>query len=117
MPEKSYSDAEAWEFYKDPANLEPAPDAEVVRRGPLPPSALKGHVPIRFTSEKLQEIAPIAAADGLTVSSWIRHTVDAELSRRAEGEASEPTELLENARRLLDEALDDAIARIKAAAG
>jgi hypothetical protein len=66
------SDAEAFEHYEDPANREPAPGAP--RRRPDRP--LTQHVPVRFTAETIEQVRELAAADGMTVSAWIRRAVE-----------------------------------------
>ena len=49
-----------------------------VGRPKLPKGEAKGKiVPVRFSPEDLKRIAARAKADGLTVSEWIRRTLNA----------------------------------------
>lgn len=75
----SYDDAAAAEFYENEQNREPAGPPRK-RRGQS--RMLDSHVPVRFPSETIEAVKVVAAADGLTVSSWIRHLVTREIARR-----------------------------------
>lgn len=75
MPD--YDDAEAAAFYADPANREAHPTSP---RGPT--GRLTSHVPVRFDPATIEFVQQVASEDGMTVSSWIRHVVEAELHRR-----------------------------------
>ncbi len=66
------SDAEAFEYYEDPAKREPAPGPP--RRRPERP--LTQHVPVRFPAETIEQVKRLADADGMTVSAWIRRAVE-----------------------------------------
>ncbi len=98
-------DAEAFEYYDDPAHLEPAPGRP--RRRPKRP--LTRHVPVRFPAETIDAVQTLAESDGMTVSSWIRRAVDDELHRRGEALTPEhpttdaPLDVVDHVRRLLDE--------------
>jgi len=70
-------DGSACAFYEDSANLEPAGPA---RRRQRP--ALSSFVPVRFTPEMIADVKLLAAADGMTVSAWIRKAVRSEIARR-----------------------------------
>jgi predicted DNA binding CopG/RHH family protein len=70
-------DQEALDFYRDPANLEPAgPSFE--RKGPR----LSSTVPVRFPQEMIAAVRRLATQDGITVSTWIRRLVASEIERR-----------------------------------
>lgn len=75
MPD--YDDAEAAAFYADPSNREAQPTSTraATRR-------LTSHVPVRFDPATIEFVQQVASEDGMTVSSWIRHVVEAELQRR-----------------------------------
>jgi len=70
-------DGSACAFYEDSANLEPAGPA---RRRQRP--ALSSFVPVRFTPEMIADVKLLAAADGMTVSAWVRNAVRGEIARR-----------------------------------
>jgi hypothetical protein len=72
------SDAEAFEYYEDPAKREPAPGPP--RRRPARP--LTQHVPVRFPAETIEHVRTLAEADGMTVSAWIRRAVEQALRQR-----------------------------------
>lgn len=72
------SDAEAFEYYEDPAKREPPPGRP--RRRPAQP--LTQHVPVRFPAETIERVRTLAEADGMTVSAWIRRAVERTLSER-----------------------------------
>jgi hypothetical protein len=82
------NDAEAFEHYKDPANLTPSGPAKRLTR-----KALDTHVPVRFAAETIDAVRSIAERDGLTVSSWIRRLVTEEVQRR-QVPSSEPRVVL-----------------------
>ncbi len=71
------TDDEAFAFYADPANQRPG--ARVPKRAS---TAMTGHVPVRFSDDLIARVKAIAAQDGQTVSSWIRHVVLREVERR-----------------------------------
>jgi hypothetical protein len=73
------SDAEAFEYYDDPANREPVP-GPAHRRFDSP---LTQHVPVRFPRETIRRVERRADADGVTVSAWIRSAVDETLRQRS----------------------------------
>jgi hypothetical protein len=72
-------DAEAADFYADPANQQLASGSAV---RPPRSKALGGSIPIRFPPNTVEDVKLLADADGLTVSEWVRRVVDAELRRR-----------------------------------
>jgi predicted DNA-binding protein len=80
-------DAEAFEYYEDPAKREPAPGPP--RRRPARP--LTQHVPVRFPAETIEQVKRLADADGMTVSAWIRRAVERAVRDQglAEGERIE----------------------------
>lgn len=90
------SDAEAADFYADPANQGVAPGPAV---RPPRPKALGGSIPVRFPPSSVEAIKRLADADGMTVSGWVRRAVDAELRRR-EGTATRRAEVAEELERL-----------------
>jgi hypothetical protein len=45
-------------------------------------SRLTTHVPVRFSATVIERVKELAAADGKSVSSWIRDVVDREILRR-----------------------------------
>jgi predicted HicB family RNase H-like nuclease len=56
--------------------------AKKVGRPPLPKGAAKGRiVPVRFAPDDLKAIEAAARAAKLSVSEWIRSTLNAELGR------------------------------------
>jgi hypothetical protein len=73
------NDEQAHDFYADPAHQGIAPGAA---RRPPRTERLGASLPVRFPSETVTRIREAAAADGFTVSSWVRRVVDAELARR-----------------------------------
>jgi hypothetical protein len=68
---------EEYEFYLDPANLEP--QGPMVRRA----ADLTATVPVRLSPAMLEEIRRRAADDHRSVSAWIRIAIDRELKRDA----------------------------------
>jgi hypothetical protein len=69
--------ADAFEYYDDPANREPA--GEPRRRGAR---TIARHVAVRFPAETIELVRPLAQSDGMTVSAWIRRGVDSAIRRR-----------------------------------
>lgn len=90
------SDAEAADFYADPANQGVAPGPAV---RPPRPKALGGSIPVRFPPSSVEAIKRLADADGMTVSGWVRRAVDAELRRR-QGTGTQQAEVAEELERL-----------------
>ena len=90
------SDAEANEFYADPAN-------QAVESGPAVrpprPKALGASIPVRFPLSSVEAIKQLADADGVTVSGWVRRAVEAELKRR-QGLATQRADVAEELERL-----------------
>jgi hypothetical protein len=74
----SDSDATTFEYYDDPSRREPADGPPRRRRQ----RALTQHVPVRFPESTIQRVRDLAEADGMSVSAWIRHTVEQEIVRR-----------------------------------
>ena len=70
------SDAEAFEHYDDLEHREPAPGSARRRRE----RTLTQHVPVRFPTATVDAVRELAEADGLSVSAWIRRTVDRALA-------------------------------------
>jgi hypothetical protein len=66
-------------YYEDPRNRELKGPGQK-RSGQ--PGRLTTHVPIRFSSVIIERVKDLAAADGKTVSSWIRDVVEREVLRR-----------------------------------
>jgi hypothetical protein len=79
----SNPDCAAYLHYADPANRQPAEDAQIYVP-PRRPRRLTSHVPIRFRPEVIEQAKAIAEDEGLTVSSWIRRLVDREVTRHAQ---------------------------------
>jgi predicted DNA-binding protein len=77
------SDAEAFEYYEDPAKREPAPGPP--RRRPA--RLLTQHVPVRFPAETIEQVKMLAGADGMTVSAWIRRAVERAVRQRGLAES------------------------------
>lgn len=73
----SMSDAEAAEFYEDPAHLEPVGEG---RRRHRP--VLTEHVPIRFNPATISRVRLLAHRERKSVSAWIRAVVEREVERR-----------------------------------
>jgi hypothetical protein len=71
-------DADAFEYYDDPAHREPAAGAARHRRGRV----LARHVPVRFPAETIESVRPLAQTDGMTVSAWIRRAVNSAIRQR-----------------------------------
>jgi hypothetical protein len=66
------SDADAFEYYEDPAKREPATGPPRRR----PDRQLTHHVPVRFPAETIEQVRRLADADGMTISAWIRRAVE-----------------------------------------
>jgi hypothetical protein len=66
-------------YYEDPANRQLRGSG--LKRPPQQ-GRLTTHVPIRFSSGIIDRVRDLAAADGMTVSSWIRDVVEREVLRR-----------------------------------
>jgi hypothetical protein len=81
-------DAEAFDYYDDPANREPADGPPRRRRE----RALTQHVPIRFHAATVDAVRELAGADGMSVSAWIRHAVEQEVARRSRPELATRTQ-------------------------
>ena len=75
-------DAEAFEYYDDPSKREPVEGPPRRRRN----RALTQHVPVRFQASTIASVRELADADGMSVSAWIRHTVEQEIARRGASE-------------------------------
>ena len=106
----SYDDTAAAEFYEDERNREPG-EAPSRRRRRGQTRQLDSHVPVRFPSDTIESVKAIAAVDGLTVSSWIRHLVTLELARRLAPKTD--SELKEQARNIGDTLHTDALAHVE----
>jgi hypothetical protein len=87
----THRDAEAFEHYEDPAHREPASGPARRRRE----RTLTQHVPVRFPTETVDAVRELAEADGLSVSAWIRRTVDRELAERSTRAEASPQRILE----------------------
>jgi hypothetical protein len=101
-------DAAAFEYYEDPARREPAPGRPRRR----PDRALTQHVPVRFPAATIDAVRALAEADGMTVSAWIRRTVERAI--REQGARLEPGERQHDARGLI-ERLERDVAELAAA--
>jgi hypothetical protein len=71
-------DADAFEHYDDPAHREPVASEPSRRRA----QTITSHVPVRFRVETIESVRPLAPADGMTVSVWIRRAVDSAIRQR-----------------------------------
>jgi hypothetical protein len=97
-------DAEAFDHYDEPARREPAGAA-----GQRPRErSLTRHVPVRFPTSTVDAVRELAEADGMSVSAWIRHTVDQEIVRRngpqlVDKGLADPRVVVERLRRDLDD--------------
>jgi hypothetical protein len=78
----SERDAEAFEYYDDPRHREPAEGSPRRRRV----RALTEHVPVRFPASTIATLRGLAEADGMTVSAWVRHAIEQEITRRGAAE-------------------------------
>lgn len=74
-------DAEAFDYYEDPAHREPA-SGRPQRR---PERALTEHVPVRFPAWTIEAVRKLAESDGMTVSAWIRNAVESAMRARGVG--------------------------------
>jgi len=70
------ADREAYEYYRNPANLVPAGSGRK-RKHP----ALTSMAAVRFDPAIITAVKRIAAAEGVTVSTWIRRAVTREEER------------------------------------
>lgn len=68
---------QAYEYYKEPENQEPAGPAQR-REG----RRLSSMMPVRFSREMIDAVKLFADQDGITVSAWIRRLVGREILRR-----------------------------------
>jgi hypothetical protein len=75
----SDSDLEAIKHYEEAADREPAPGPTQRRRE----RAVIQHVPVRFPASTVDVVRELAERDGMSVSAWIRRTVEREAARRA----------------------------------
>lgn len=78
MMANDYNDREAAAHYDDPAKRSIA--GKKPRRRTA--QGLSAHVPVRIDPETLESIRRLAAADGTTVSGWIRRVCEREIERR-----------------------------------
>jgi hypothetical protein len=99
-------DAEAFEYYDDPARRKPVAGQPRHR----PDRALTEHVPVRVPAATLEVVRELAEADGMTVGGWIRRAVEAAARGRTSaltGEHTGPSEqahdVVERLRRDLDD--------------
>jgi hypothetical protein len=72
------NDVEAFDHYDDPGKREPTSGVPHRR----PDRLGTEHVPVRFPRETIRRVKRLADADGLTVSNWIRRTVDETVRQR-----------------------------------
>jgi hypothetical protein len=100
-------DAEAFEHYDDPSRREAAEGPPRRRRE----RALTQHVPVRFPASTIATVRELAKGDGMSVSDWIRHTVEREVAKRS---ASEPTSKTEPDVRAAVERLRQDVAELAA---
>jgi hypothetical protein len=70
------TDDEAYEFYADPANCEPAGPGRKPRRG----QRLASMTSVRFAPEVIEAVRQRAFSEGVTVGFWIRRLVDREIA-------------------------------------
>jgi hypothetical protein len=75
-------DAEAFAHYEDPARREPAAGPPRRRRE----RNLTRHVPVRFPASTVDAVQELAEAEGMSVSAWIRRTVERAVDERAASE-------------------------------
>jgi hypothetical protein len=85
VTDRPMSDAEAADFYADPANQEVDP-TRVVRPRPLGDS-----LPVRFPLGMLERVRGAADAEGVTVSEWVRQAVADALAQREHGDGDKTT--------------------------
>jgi hypothetical protein len=72
------ADADAFEYYDESAYRERAAGEPRRRHA----RTLARHVAVRFPAETVESVRPLAQADGMTVSAWIRRAVDSAIRRR-----------------------------------
>lgn len=101
-------DAEAFAHYDEPDKREPA-EGPVHRRRRR---TLTQHVPVRFPASTISKVRELAEDDGMSVSAWIRHTVERELARRG---ASGPGGEVQTDARVAAERLREDLAELTAA--
>jgi hypothetical protein len=71
-------DADAFEYFDEPAHREPAAGEPRRRRA----RRLAQHVPVRFPADTIEAVRLMAQTDGMTVSAWIRRAVSSALRER-----------------------------------
>lgn len=80
-------DTEAFDHYDDAARREPAPgQPHRVRE-----RALTRHVPVRFPASAVEAVLELAETEGVSVSAWIRHTVEQAVAQRTAPESATKT--------------------------
>jgi hypothetical protein len=79
-------DAEAFEYYDDPARRKPVAGRPRHR----PDRALTEHVPVRFPAATIEVVRELAETDGMTVGGWIRRAVESATRGRTGRPAEEP---------------------------
>ncbi len=105
-------DAEAFEYYDDPARREPAPGRPRRR----PERALTEHVPVRFPAATIDAVRQLAETDGMTVSAWIRRAVEAATQGRTgapKGDSAESNEQAHVVVERLRKDVDDLVAALE----
>ncbi len=78
----SDDDAEAFEHYDDSAGREPALGPPRRRREHVS----EQHVPVRFPAATIEAVGELVEADGMSVSAWIRRSVDRAVEDRTASE-------------------------------
>lgn len=89
---RAINDEEAADFYAVPANQDFDP-TQTVRR-PLADS-----IPVRFAPDVLDQVRAVAAAEGTTVSHWVRQAVTDALAA-SPATAEDPTTIARQLERL-----------------
>jgi len=69
----------AFEYYEDPTKREPTEGPSRRRRDDR---ALTQHVPVRFPASTIATVRELAQGDRMSVSAWIRNTVEREVAKR-----------------------------------
>lgn len=64
--------ADAFEYYDEPSQREPAAGEPRRRRA----RTLTRHPLVRFPSDRVEAVRPLAQRDNLAVSAWIRRAID-----------------------------------------
>lgn len=90
-------DAKAFEYYDDPGHREPARGRPRRR----PDRALTQHVPVRFPAPTIEAVRRLADLDGMTVSAWIRRTVETAVRSRS-GAPVDSAEISESAQTVFE---------------